>query len=204
MAKKIPTRWMQMGPLSPWMMSYCQWLVGYPGAELSKKGVYRSRLPSGLERQAKMEALTHRSIRPEYVAHFEKRADVAEYFDKLRADAAFHARELAKDQVAANLEARAVALERASGRVVMPDGTVKYAEMNLSEVRQLTAPYLDLAFPKVEKGGEKAPRIVIQIGSPEAMKQIKAALEEDVVDGEFEVEELPKQLPAGEEEENDG
>jgi hypothetical protein len=187
------------------MAKYCQWLASIPGAELSgSEEEYRSRTPKSIEREAMVGKLTNRTIPRQYIRLLEQRPDVRAYFDKIRADAAFHARELAKDQVAANLEARAEALKRASGRIEMPDGTVQYAEMNLSEVRQLTAPYLDLAFPKVEKGGERAPRIVIQIGSPEAMKQIKAVIEEDVVDGEFEVEELPKQLPAGEEEDRDG
>jgi hypothetical protein len=189
------------------MVKYLQWLVSIPGAELKgTKGEFRARVPKAIEREAMMQKLTGRQIPKRYVYMLESRPDVREYFDKLRADAAFHARELAKDQVAANLEARAEALKRASGRIEMPDGTVQYAEMNLSEVRQLTAPYLDLAFPKVEKSGAAAPRIVIQIGSDTAMKQIKAVLEEeeDVVDGDFEVEELPKQLPAGEEDETDG
>jgi hypothetical protein len=186
------------------MMAYCQWLAGYPGAELSESGKYRARLPKTIERQAKMEALCHRQLRPEYVAHFEKRPDVREYFDKLRADTSFHARELAKEQIAANFEARAEALKRAAGKTVMPDGSVIYGSMDIQEVRLLTAPYLEHAFPKKESGGERAPRIVIQIGSVDALKQIQAALDDDVVDGEFEVEELPK-LTAGEaEEEYDG
>ena len=197
-------RWIEQGPLTPWMYAYAQWLVGENGELSAEKGSYRARHPTGEVRSVKASSLAGRKVPRQHVARLEKRQDFRAYFQKLQQDAAFLAKELARQQIAANLEARAVALERASGRLKMPDGTVKYLEMDIGEVRQLTAPFVELAFPKKEQAAEQRQVIVLQIGG-EARKLIEEAVAgaiegpREAVEGEdYEVIER-KQLTDGEE-----
>jgi hypothetical protein len=193
--------WIERGPLAPWMYSYCLWLAQDPNAVLVKPDGHRLRRhgPTTQERTAKAGLLSKRKIPQRYIRALESREDFRAYFDKLRADHAFLAREHAKQKIVKNLEMRDLALDRATGRVEMPDGTVKHGEVDIKAVEQLTRPYVELAFPKKEPEGEKAPRVVIHLGG-QALQQLMGAPQQvEATDVEFEVLENPKALESGEE-----
>jgi hypothetical protein len=151
------------------MKQYAQWLAGEPGAELtgSRPG-YRARHPMAEVRAAKASFCAHRTVQAELVRKLEKRADFRDYFEKLRADTQFHAKELVQRQIPRNFELRAEGLEMA------------YRAGDYSQIRHFTEPFIAHAVPKMKvERQESAPRIVIQIGSAEAKKMIDKALSEE-------------------------
>jgi hypothetical protein len=193
--------WIERGPLAPWMYAYAQWLAEHPEAVLRRPGggqVKRGR-PRTWERTAAASRFARRKIRTMAVGLLESREDFRAYFQRLRDDAQFLAREIARQKIAKNLEVRDVALDRAAGRVEMPDGTVTYGKMDVKAVEQFTRPYVELAFPKKLAEEEQKPRIVLHLGSGESKKLLGLAETDDIQDVSFEVIETPKLLEGGEE-----
>lgn len=174
----------------PWMQLYGQWLAGEPGAELAgirEKGGYRARHPTQLIRANRASYFARRVVQPELVRLLEKRADFRDYFEKLRADTAFHAKELAKEAITRNFEVRSQGLELAA-----EGKDIRMMEM-------YTRPYLEHAFPKQKNESVEMPRVIIQIGSKEAQRLIASALapDEELPEVEYEVIET-KRLTDGE------
>ena len=190
---KTSKRWVETGPLAPWMQLYAQWLAGEPGAELAgERGGegYRARHPTNPVRASKASFFAKRVVQTELVRKLEKRADFRDYFEKLRADTAFHAKELAREQIAANFEARANGLHWA------------VQARDIGQIEKYTRPYVDHAFPKkVDHDRLEMPRVIIQVGGKEAKRLIAEALADDqkaIPEVEYEVIET-KRLTEGEE-----
>lgn len=205
--KTTSKAWIERGPLAPWMLGYAQWLAQHPEATLSVARVGKERWyrppPKAAERSAKANKLARRVIPMNWLTLLERRPDFVDYFEKLRADAQFLARELARQHIAKNLEVRDVALDRASGLIVMPDGTKSYGAMDYKAVETFTRPILEMAFPKKVDSAPQAPRVTINIGGASAetralLARVLETPDEEISDVEFEVIET-KQLDAGEE-----
>ena len=198
--KKLPKRWVENGPLAPWMVRYTQWLAAYPGAELTGTHEdYRSRYPTGDERAARASEYSGRVVQRQLVALLEKRKDLREYFDKLRTDAVYHAKELARNQVARNFRAREMALDKALD--LQPDGKLG-PEADVRAVETFTRPFVELAFPKKTEGDKAPQRVVINlIGMPAEQKKmllsgVTEPEEDDTID--YEIIENEKLLTDGE------
>jgi hypothetical protein len=192
--------WIERGPLAPWMLRYAQWLLQQPEAELAipNKGSRKRMGPTVTERVAKASLEAKRVIRARSITSLEQRPDFREYFDKCRGDVAFLLRETMKLSAHRAVEARDKALERASGRQEMPDGTVMYGEMDIRAVNDLTRWVPEVAFPKKEQGAEKAPTIILHLGGQSAAKLLGVANEPEIPDVEYEVIENQKLLTDGE------
>jgi hypothetical protein len=197
--KKTSKRWIETGPLCAWMRLYGQWLAGQPGAELTgSKGDYRSRYPTSDVRAARASFFATRPVQVELVRMLEKRKDFREYFEKVRDDVDFHTKELARQQVAENFEAREAGLRKASGRKVdEKTGEITYDVQDAKAVEHYTRVFVERGIgKKVDHEKNSAPRIVINlIGASEERK--KLWLEDTIDEVEFEVIENPKLLTDG-------
>jgi hypothetical protein len=185
-------QWAENGPLAPWMHSYLQWLAGEKNGCLSVKGGDPGRRfgVTWSQKTAKANRLSSRKINMKVLRTLEQRADAIAYFEKLRVDLTFRARELMSDDIATNIEARREGLEAA--RSVQDHKAIKgYTDW-----------VPDVAFPKKALGEDVAPRVIIHLGSKDAARLIGKVLNEpaeEISDIEYEVIE-PKQLTDGEEE----
>ena len=161
------------------MKQYARWLAGYPGAELTgMRPGYRARHPMGAVRAAKASFFAHRTVQEQLVRQLEKRVDVREYFEKLRADTAYHAKELARDQIARNFEAREQGLEMA----------VKAEDHKA--VEHYTRPFVEHGFPKKERDEAGVQKVVINLfgATPEQKAMVlKAMAGEPVEELEYEI-----------------
>jgi hypothetical protein len=192
-------QWIAQGPLAPWMLRYAQWLIQQPEAELAipNKGSRKRMGPRISERTAYASLTAKRRITKEYINVLEQRADFRDYFDKCRADVAFLTKELMKRSIHVAVEAREVALERASGRILMPDGTTQYGTMDIKAVNDLTRWVPEVAFPKKDLAAEKPPTIVLHLGDGASRKLLGTLGQEEPQDVEYEVIENQKLLEAG-------
>lgn len=224
MKRRVTTSkaWIQKGPIAPWMREYIQWLANHPSAVLSQprpKGTppVRRGPPTVSERTAAASKFARRKITTRMITDLEQRRDIVEYFDKLRADAQFLAREMMQRDLAENIEARREGLRQARGFVKAEvehtdpetgEKTIEVKEMfsafavDHRAIKGYTDWVPEVAFPKKTDDKQAAPRITINIGPGNS--ETKALLgkvlseEEDIQDVEFEVIE-PKQLEAGDE-----
>jgi hypothetical protein len=175
------------------MLLYAQWLVQHPEAELTAaKGekAKRSHHPTSLERQAKATTFARRRIDRRLITLLERREDFRSYFEKMRADAQFLARELLQADVAENVEARRIGLRKAVDRKVDDQGNVTYGDnVDHAAVERYTHPFVDLAFPKKIEREQQAPRITIHL-SPDQHKALLAK-PDDILDVEW--EEIPRE-----------
>ena len=213
--------WIQKGPIVPWMRDYIQWLAQHPSAALSRptggKPVRRGP-PTTPERTAAASKFARRKITGRMLRDLEQRKDIGEYFDKLRADAQFMAREMMQRDLAENIEARREGLRQARGYVKVevehtnPETGEKTTEMveqfspfavDHRAIKGYTDWVPDVAFPKKTDDKQAAPRITINIGpgNPETKALLGKVLgdEDEIPDVEYEVIQ-PKQLTDGEEE----
>jgi hypothetical protein len=141
-----------------------------------------------------------RKISSPLLTKLEQREDFRAHFTKLREDASFLAREAMRGKITKSVEARDAALDAASGRIEMPDGSVKYIVQDPKAVDALTRWVPELAFPKKTNEGEKPPTIVLHLGGQSAAKLLGVGpTDEDVPDVEYEVIENEKLLEAGDE-----
>jgi hypothetical protein len=195
-------QWIAQGPLAPWMLRYAQWLIQQPEAELAipNKGSRKRMGPRISERTAYASLTAKRRITKEYINVLEQRADFRDYFDKCRADVAFLTKELMKRSIHVAVEAREVALERASGRIQMPDGSTQYGAMDIKAVNDLTRWVPEVAFPKKDATAEKPPTIVLHLGDGASRKLLGTLGQEEPQDVEYEVIENQKLLEAGDDE----
>jgi hypothetical protein len=194
--KKASKRWVETGPMAPWMRLYVQWLVSQPGAELSgSRGSYRSRYPTAAERAARASFLAKRVVQGELVRLLERRKDVREYFEKVGSDVDYHTKELAKQEVAENFEIRRAGLHKAAGRTVAEDGTVSYDVADLKAIEHYTRPFVERGIgKKVEHDQDKAPRVVINLlGAPEASKRLWLAAVSDEPEETLDYEVIPNE-----------
>jgi len=183
--------WIESGPLVPWMMGYLQWLANEPHGVLAQKGAHKGYSGRGgttiSQKTSKAGWLAKRKISQRMIRSLETRPDVVAYFEKLREDVIYRAREMMTQDLAVNIEARREGLEKARA-----DGDIK-------EVRQYTDWVPQVAFPK--KGAETpaAPRMVIHIHGKPAQDLVARALSEpaEIQDVECEVLET-KRLTDGE------
>jgi hypothetical protein len=192
-------RWIDMGPLVPWMHRYALWLAEHPDAWLTEKGGkggYRG-YPTRAQRTAKASAEAKRKISGPLCQRLEQRDDFRAYFQKLREDAAFKAKQVADRDIVFNLEARGAALRSVANKVTMPDGTERWVVDDPKIVEQMTRPYLELAYPKKGAETEKPPTIVLHLGSGDAKKLLGLTSEPEAVDVEYEIIENEKLLEAG-------
>ena len=181
-------QWIERGPLAPWMYHYAQWLAEHPGAILARVGLvnHRRSPPTQQDRTAQASRCARRKITRALVVSLERRADFVDYFEKLRADAQFLARELLRGKISKNLEARDKGLDMA---VTVSDHKA---------IEHYTRPFVELGFPKKAEKEDAAPRITINIGSADAKTLLAKVLDEpdEVQDVEYEVIE-PHQLTDG-------
>lgn len=195
LARKTTSKhWIERGPLAPWMHAYLQWLAGHPEATLSRAMINGERVgrrfPSTIERSVMVNKLARRKIPVTSIQVLERRPDSVAYFEKLRSDAQFLAKEIARKSIAKNLEVRDLALDRASGKIEMPDGSVTYGTMDIKAIETFTRPFVDMAFPKKAEAETVSPRITINIGagSPETKALLARVLgEEDIPEIEYEI-----------------
>lgn len=169
MANRRPKRWVETGPLMPWMTRYAQWLCSHPAAEMSGNATdFRHRYPTGDERAARASEYAGRPVQRQLIVLLEKRKDLREYFEKLRSDTQVYAKELAKNQIGRNFELREKGLEMAA-----ESGDHKAIE-------HYTRPFLEHAFPKKQEVGQGPQRVVINmIGmTPEQKKLLTAGVTE--------------------------
>ena len=211
--------WIQKGPIAPWMRDYIHWLVQHPSGVLSRptpKGTppVRRGPPTVSERTAYASRCARRKITTRMITDLEQRPDIVAYFEKLRADAQFLAREMMQRDLADNIEARREGLRQARGFVKAEvEHTDPETGEKTVEVKEIFSAFAvdhraikgytdwvpEVAFPKKGDGEAKAPRITINIGPGAAHDLIAKALSEDEIqDVEFEVIET-KQLEAGDE-----
>lgn len=192
--------WIQRGPLVPWMHKYICWLAEQPEAMLSLRGSEGNRKrgrPYVSERAIKCTMFAGRRILRQYVTALEQREDVVEYFNRLRSDAQFKARELAIQTITRNLEAREAGLAKALDEEHKGEG------MDPALVERFTRPVIDWALPKVRDAAEqpKAPVITINLlGNLDAQKLLGRVLAETDADDlplDYEIIET-KELESGE------
>jgi hypothetical protein len=167
----------------PWMRGYAKWLASHPGAELTGTGDgYRARHPTSVERVARATEYAGRAVQVELVRILEKRADFREYFQKLLEDTVFHAKELARDQIARNFEIRDLGLTMAAEK-----GDHKAIE-------HYTRPFVEHGFPKKAPDEERTQRVTINLigASPEQQKRILGAMAGEPPD-EIEWELIPNE-----------
>lgn len=195
--RKVTTSkdWVERGALVPWMMAYAQWLSQQPAAQLSIKNGHpgHRRGPPGLsERTAKASLFSKAKIPTRVIRLLERREDFVEYFNRLRSDAQFQARELMQQDLAKNIEARRMALNVALDMVPDParPGEMKPGpNADPRMVESFTRWVTDVAFPKKVSEEGKATRITINIGSAsEARGLIGKVVEgEEIQDVDYEV-----------------
>ncbi len=171
--------WAELGPLVPWMLQYLQWLAQEPTGLLSVKGLNRG-AASGVtwpQKTARASGIARKKIHMDTIRALEQRPDAVEYFEKLRSDLAYRAREMMSQDIGENVEARREGLAHAR------------QEKDHKAIKGYTDWLPDVAFPKKAAGDDAPARVVIVIGSPAVAKQIGQALgtEEDVTDIEYEV-----------------
>jgi len=177
--------WIERGPLVPWMFKYVCWLAEQPEAELSAprtSGKFRKRSrPYASERAAKATSLAHRRIPQQYITKLEQREDVIEYFNRLRTDAQFKARELVIATIQRNLDLRDKGLSMAE------------EAGDYRAIETFTKPFVDLALPKQQQPTEQKPRITINlIGNQDAQKLLGKVLADEPDEVDFEVIETKK------------
>jgi hypothetical protein len=139
-----------------WGRLYAQWLVKHPDAELTRShgAGYRRRRPSNAERVDKLSQVLGRRIHPEWVRFLEKRADFAAYFERLRDDPRFLARELSRQRIAESLRTRSAALAEAQ------------RTGDIDAIEKHTRWVVELAFRPQRPRRKQTPPITIQIGTP--------------------------------------
>ncbi len=189
--------------LVPWMYAYGRWLAEQPSAELSRKDApngYRRGPPTTSQRTNQASMIAKARINQDIIRALEQRPDFIAYFEKLRSDAQFQAKELMQAELAKNVRARAIALDIALDMVpdpARPGEMMPGPNADPKTVESFTRWVTDVAFPKKVADTQAAPRIVINIGAGDAKGLIGKALEEDeIADVEFEVVET-KMLEAG-------
>lgn len=225
MKRRVTTgkQWIQKGPIVPWMREYIQWLAQHPSAVLCRPRVegeppLRRGPPTTAERTAKAGLCARRKITGRMLQDLEKRKDIIEYFEKLRSDAQFMAREMMQRDLAENIEARREGLRQARGyvkvereievndreKVKVVEEVFKPDAVDHRAIKGYTDWVPEVAFPKKTDQAPAAPRITINIGpgNPETKALLGRVLgdEEEIPDVEYEVIE-PKQLTDGEDEE---
>jgi hypothetical protein len=187
--------------LAPWMLHYAQWLVGHPTAELAKpagQGARTNYKPTTADRVTMATKFAHRLVDADRLLLLERREEFRAYFEKVRSDVDFHTKELAKQQVAENFEAREAGLRAASGRKVDPvTGEVSYDVKDIKALEHYTRVFVERGIgKKVEHDKDRTPRIVINlIGASEERK--KLWLEDTIDEVEYEVIENDKLLTDG-------
>jgi hypothetical protein len=158
------------------MFLYARWLAAIPGAELSKpagNGPRGSYKPSNAERVAAATKFAHRRVDHERVTLLERRGEFRDYHAKLLADAAFHAKELANQDIVENFEIRRAGLRKAAGRKVREDGSVVYEVEDAKAIEHYTRPFLELAFPKKKDGDAPVAKYTINLfGVPAEHKRL--------------------------------
>lgn len=191
--------WIEHGALVPWMFKYLNWLAEQPDAMLAipaGEGNRKRGRPYASERAAKCTILAGRRILKQSLTKLEQREDVIAYFNRLRSDAQFKARELALATITRNLEARELGLAKAL------DEENKGAGMDLTLVERFTRPIIDFALPRIKDTPEapKAPVITINlIGNHDAQKLLGRVLAETTDDDPLDYEIIEtKQLESGE------
>jgi hypothetical protein len=204
MARKKPKRWVEVGPMMPWMRAYARWLAGSPTAEMAgTKEDHRSRYPMLEVRAARASEYAGRPVQTQLITLLEKRKDLREYFEKIREDVDYHTKELAKQEVAENFEIRRAGLHKAAGRVEV-DGVVTYDVQDLKAIEHYTRPFIERGIgKKVDHERESAPRVVINLigARPEDKRLVLQALaDETPEDVDYEVIANPKLLGDGEDE----
>jgi hypothetical protein len=174
MAKKRAKRWVETGPLMPWMRAYARWLAGHPTAEMSgTREDHRSRYPTLPVRAARASEYAGRPVQTQLVTLLEKRKDLREYFEKVRDDVDYHTRELAKQEVGENFEIRRAGLHAAAGRKVLEDGTVVYEVEDLKAIEHYTRPYVERGIgKKVERDVPVARYTINLFGVPPEQKRL--------------------------------
>lgn len=180
--------WIERGPMVPWMHKYVCWLAEQPDAMLAVhegEGNRRRGRPYGAERAVKCSIFAGRRIAPQHLTKLEHREDVVAYFNKLRSDAQFKAREMALQTITRNLEAREKGLSKAL------DEAHSGEAMDAALVERYTRPVIDFALPKIKEQSEeqRAPRITINlIGNQDAQKLLGQVLSGEVDDEPLEYE----------------
>lgn len=185
-------QWIAVGPLVPWMYAYAQWLVEHPDSALSRKNApigYRRSAPTTAERTLAASKFARRKITKISIGVLEQRDDFIGYFEKLRADAQFLAKELFRQDISRNIELRRKGLEAAA------------MAHDHKSVEHYTRPMVDLAFPKKLAVEEAKARVTINVIGNDAKALLGKVLEEDDEVLDVEWEEIPKQLTDGEEDE---
>lgn len=190
-AKRKPTtttkRWVEMGPMVPWMRSYLQWLAIQPGSELVMQGAprgYRGGSVTTSQKTKMASMYAGRGLSKDTVRLLELRPDVIEYFGKLQADAQFKAKEMLSQDISTNIEARREGLE------------VARAEKDHKAIKGYTDWVPEVAFPKKAPEEGVKTSVVIHLGSKQAQHLIGKALSGEIQECEVEIIE-PKQLNAG-------
>jgi hypothetical protein len=177
------------------MMAYAQWLAQHPDAWIagpidgpSRQQTFRGP-PKTCERTAKASKEARRPITRDLVVALERRPDFITYFQKLRADYQFMAKELLKQDISRNIELRREGLESAA------------KNEDHKAIKGYTDWVTGVAFPKkvIEEGHRPTIHITIGGGSEARALLGKVLSGEQVEDGEYEIVE-PKQLNPGEEE----
>ena len=190
MAKKPSKRWVSSGPLPRWMRLYALWLTGKGGELSGTREDYRGRYPTGLERAKQASELSGRPVQARLVAVFEKRKDLREYFELLQGDSAFLAKELVRQRITKNFEARDQGLDMA------------LQASDHKSIEHYTRVFVEHGMPKKADGEKQQTRVTINlIGASEERKNLwlKGVTEPEEPDEiEYEIVENPKQLTDGE------
>jgi hypothetical protein len=172
------------------MRLYALWLTGKGGELAGSREDYRGRYPTGQERSAKASELAGRAVQARLVAVFEKRKDMREYYDQLQGDSQFLAKEMVRQRIVKNFEARDQGLDMA------------LAEKDHKSIEHYTRPAFEHGMPKKSEGERQAPRVVINLlGASEERKKMwlgAVSDKEEMDDVDFEVIENQKLLGDGE------
>lgn len=195
-------RWIESGPLVPWMIRYAIWLVEN-GGTLTTPGERRMG-PTTSQRTAFAGQEAKRKMHAGLIRSLELREDFRAEFEKLRVDAIYRARQVSDRDLVFAMEARGAALRSVANKQRMPDGSEKWVVGDPETVDKLTRPYVDVVYPKKANEAEKPPTVVIHLGGANAAKALgltpQGLLPAEVTDVEYEVVENPKQLGAGDDE----
>jgi hypothetical protein len=178
MKRKRTKRWVEGGPLPRWMRLYALWLTGRGGELSGTKEEYRGRFPTSDERSGRATELAGRPVLPQLVALLEKRKDFKEYFELLQADSTFLAKELVRQRIPKNFEARDRGLDLALR-----------AEDHKS-IEHYTRVFVEHGMPKKVEGEQQATRYTINLfgATPEQKKMLLSGITEPEEPDEVEFE----------------
>ena len=159
----------RVAEMQPWMERYALWLASEPEAELARpkgEGGKRGHAVPVAERIIKARAFSGRPMDKDKIRLLEQRPDVREFFEKVRTDAQFHAKELATRLIAQKFEARELGLQKALDKQIDPVTGKAFAgpEADVKAIEHYTRPAWELAFPKkANEGAVPPPRIIINL-----------------------------------------